>query len=122
MELTQFNENNLKKLNLEIGKALQVVGREFGVDIRVGSCTFRPQNATFKVEVATMVDGEVQSKEIEDFRLYAREYGLNPDDLGRELIGGRGEILNIIGLLPRRRKIPNSLSRYGIWKKDFSYF
>ena len=80
----------------------------FGDDVQVtvGSATYSPNNATFKVELAAVgEDGEAVTKEAEDFQRYCRIYGLRPEDLNREFEYG-GTRYKLIGCKPRSTKFP----------------
>jgi hypothetical protein len=48
-------------------------------------------------------DGEVVTKESEDFRRYAHEYGLKPEWLGKTF-ESRGQEFTIVGLSTRAKK------------------
>ena len=49
--------------------------------------------------------GEAQTREREDFALYARAFGLREADFGREIVMGRGRA-RIVGIKPRATKRP----------------
>ena len=106
MGIEQFNPNNLKMLDTKMQKVLDDVAKECGIVIKVTGCTYNHQNAAFKIKVATIVNGEVQTKEAQDFKHQAKLYGFKPEDLGREFIDRKGRKCIITGLLTRRWKYP----------------
>jgi len=81
---------------------------EFGDDCEaqvVGNASFSLNNATFKVEIAPLVDGKAITQEEEDFKRYATSYGLKPEDFNREFQWA-GESCVLIGCKPRSTKFP----------------
>lgn len=87
---------------------LQDIEKEYGIKISLGNCTYSDSNATFKLEVSDIGDnGEVMTKEAEDFKRRASLYGLSPKDLGRVIKDPlSGEEYTIIGLKTRSTKYP----------------
>jgi len=49
--------------------------------------------------------GEVESKEVTNFKKYAEDYGLSKSDLGQTFIF-KGDLYKISGLLPNKRTFP----------------
>ena len=101
-----MDRTKVKMLRDALEAQLQTVEEQFKVKINIGKCTYTTSNCSYKVEVADVGEGgEVKSKEVEDFRLYATSYGLNPDDLNKEF-DSSGETFEITGLSTRKRKYP----------------
>jgi hypothetical protein len=102
-----MNRETVKNIRIAMEIALGAVENEFGVFVKVGRASFTDSNCNFKVEIADIdsESGEVLSKEAEDFKLRAHQYGLKADDLGREFSFG-GDTFKITGLAPRRPKYP----------------
>lgn len=118
MKIETINRKVAQKLGDEISKALQSTAEKFGVDIKLGRCTFAANNCRFIIEVATLNEsGIAETREREDFRTYAHVYGFAPDDLGK-LFPFQNETYTIIGLKPQSRKFP-ILGRNG--KKVFKF-
>lgn len=105
MSRQQFNKDNLRILRDAMQAALDQVSELCEVSFEVGSCQYSPQNCTFRVKIANVVDGEVKKQEVEDWNSYAKSYGFKKEDLGREFTS-RGHKCRITGLLPNRRKYP----------------
>jgi hypothetical protein len=84
--------------------ALTGFQEHFGVDVKVGTIRFAENNATVGLEISTVNDdGEVVTKESEDFRRYAHEYGLKPEWLGKTF-ESRGQEFTRVGLSTRAKK------------------
>jgi len=95
-----------KMLRKAIEMELKEVEENLKVKIEVGRCTYNDSNCTFKLEIADIgKNGEVKSKEVEEFIRYASNFGLNADDLGKQF-NSNGEIFKITGLSVRKRKYP----------------
>jgi len=95
--LSKILKDNLGDHLAEFGLSLDVKGGQFN---REGT------NVTLKVEVSTVTkDGTVLTKAAEDFKSMAFMYGLEPEDLGRTF-KFKDQHVQIIGLLPKRRKFP----------------
>ena len=63
----------------------------------------------FRISIPTP-DGAAYNPDKEMFEVIAEEYGLAPDDYGREFSTGR-ELFRITGIDPRRPKYPVSVER-----------
>lgn len=86
---------------------LSEIEGQFDIDIRLGDAKFSPYDgtATFKLEISSVVDGEVKTQEAVDFERYATSEGLEPSDLGKTVLL-HGEEHELIGYKPRSRKYP----------------
>jgi len=105
-KIKEFNRPACRILSKAVEAALAPVGKEFGVDFSYKGGNYSPANLTMKIEAAIIgADGQVKSREAEDFKKMAQYYGLEADDLNKEVVlnGRRGKI---IGLKPRSRKYP----------------
>ena len=82
---------------------------EFGVAIKVGRATYSPGalgNVVFKVELAEVGEnGVAETKEVADFKHYAPQVGLKPEDFGKEFSTSNGTY-NICGFKPKAMKYP----------------
>ncbi len=74
-------------------------------EIKVLGGKFTSVECTYKLQVTPHVDGQVVSKDAEDFKRLATYYGLQPTDLGRE-IDYNGQKMKITGLRPSKRRFP----------------
>jgi len=113
----EFDRNILRTIRPIIAKHLEaaaaeiseVLGEKF--DIEVGNARYCKHNASLKTEVSTVTaDGRVNSKEVENFKRYARSLGLNADDLGKTFTS-RGRQFTITGLNIRARTYPIEAKR-----------
>jgi hypothetical protein len=103
---TAMDRPKVKQIRAELEKAMKQLEPSLGMTIQVGGARFSAQTCTFKIDfVERGVGGEVQSKEAINFKTYAKEFGLEPDDLGKEVII-RGKKFTITGLNPRQYKFP----------------
>lgn len=105
-KIQSLDRPTMTLLRKEIDFAMEGVGRKFGLSIHAGSGRYTPQNATFKLEIATFgADGAAVTADAEAFRALASTYGLDPEDLGREFTV-TGTAYRIAGLNTRRPKSP----------------
>jgi len=101
-----FDKVTVRLVREKMDAALQAVAKEFGISIRCGSGRYTATNVSMKVELSVISDGgEVETKEMADFKRYAEFYGLKPEDLGTTF-SYRGDPVKIIGAKPSCRKYP----------------
>src|SRR5205809_1036685 len=91
-----FNRDRLRLLRDDMQQALDAVADAHGLSIRVGSASFGPSDATFKVAVAEVnqtddVARPTSAREAQTYRAMAKLYGLPPDSLGMSFVD-RGRI------------------------------
>ncbi len=104
--MKEFTKQNLRELRDGLDAALKQLGEKFGVSLKLGTGRFSPTNCTFKLEAAVIAeDGQVVTKESQDFTRLAKVYGLSPEDLGRTFKTG-GKSFTIVGLNSKRPKYP----------------
>jgi len=112
-KITEFDRPTIKRLRSEIDDALLELSEKYGIEIKTGSASFSNTNVTFKLELATVgSDGEVNTKEMDDFRHNAWRFGLSEDDLGKEFTH-RGNRYRVVGMKPRSPKYPIIAERIG---------
>ena len=96
-DIREFIETNISFTELE---------EKFGVKVTLKSGNYTNSNLAMKIEFADIGEnGEVNTREAEDFKARAELYGLKPEDLGREFSNGN-DTFKITGLKPRSRKFP----------------
>jgi hypothetical protein len=101
-KIASLDKKNLHMLRLELQAAAEAVGQKHGIKILVGNARFTPENATFKVEIATIaVDGVVNDRTVSDFKQACHVFGLKPEHFGAEITYGR-ELYKIAGLTSGR--------------------
>ncbi|MHA1961830.1 MAG: hypothetical protein ACW99U_16600 [Candidatus Thorarchaeota archaeon] len=108
-----LTNSEVRKIRDTLQEKLSGVGKEMGMDLRVGNARYDDNSVTFQL-VASVVtaDGEVLTPEVEAFRRNARAFGFQPDDLYAEVHTSRG-LGKIVGLKPRNRKYPVIVERNG---------
>lgn len=114
-KIQNFDGHTARLISDAMLKALKVVEQEFGVVFSAhgGRYSSDGKNYTPKIEVSTLSkDGSVQSREVENFKKYAKMDGLNPEDLGREFMM-RGELFKIVGYNANARKNPIIIEKGG---------
>jgi hypothetical protein len=104
MKIEELDRKSLSFLRAEIDKALAPLAEETGLVISAGNASFTPGQATLKINISTVSkDGQVNTREAENFKVLAEVYGLNSDDLGKTFTYG-GKRYTICGLKPRCSK------------------
>jgi len=106
--ITEFNRTNLPVLRMAMAASLAAIESQYGIKITVGNARFLADNATFKIEMATIgTAGVANTRERDAFKREAVLYGLKPTDLDKEIGYGFGNDRYIIkGLNTRRSKYP----------------
>ena len=106
MKIDSFDRINLRPLSIDIQSALAPIAAKYGITLQYKSSRFSPDNVTIKIEGATIgSSGVANTRERDDFKLYASMYGLKETDLDKE-ISYTGKKYIIIGLNTRRSKYP----------------
>lgn len=96
--ITHFDRPTLRMLNAEIEAALQSVADKHGISIKTGGASFTAQNYRLKLEVAIKDgNGDALTKQATDFQKHATQFGLSPDDFGREFVNRRSTF-KIVGI------------------------
>ena len=111
MKIEQFDKPILRLLSAEIEQALAPIATKYGISLTYKGASYSATNATLKIEAATIGTSGDQSKEREDFKLYAGMYGLKATDLDAKIIYA-GKPYQITGMNPRRTKYPIMARRF----------
>jgi len=107
MKITQFDRKTCQMLGSAVEEALQQVSKNFGISINCKGGTFSSTNFTMKIEAAVIgQNGDILSKEVENFKMYCGMYNLLPDDLGKSFKANDGNTYQIKGLTNRGGKFP----------------
>lgn len=110
----------LRTFTSEAEAALTEIADKFGVKISYKSGSFARDgsNATIKFEIVApdAKTGGFVSREAQDFKRFATQYGFKPEDLG-STFKVRREEFRITGLKTRRPKFPISAERVKDGKK-----
>jgi len=106
MKLKKIDKNACLKLREAINKSCAHVAKELGVVITAGSGSYLDGHVIFKVECAIIDEnGEVCSKEANDFVRFTYRHGLPKDALGKPFNVGACQY-KLIGYKPRARRFP----------------
>ena len=110
---TRLTPKNCALIKRQMLEACRRIITEHGLVIEeVDSWGFEPGfyfEPAFRVSIPAP-DGAAYNPDKELFEVIAEEYGLAPDDYGREFSTGR-ELFRITGIEPRRPKYPISAER-----------
>lgn len=105
-----MTRTQIQKLREVINKELKDVGRKIGFEFQAGNATFSENNVTFKLTASQIINGEVISPIIEDFKTLAPLHGLKESDLNKTLTY-RGDVYKIIGWRRTSHKYPVVVER-----------
>jgi hypothetical protein len=109
--LERIDRSTVKTLREVLQLACDELSERIGAKVTVGNAKFTDRNATFSVEIATInEDGEANSRQAEDFKRFARTYGLVPEHLGKRVML-RGTEFEIIGAAIRSPRFPILVKR-----------
>lgn len=103
---SNINPEVLKKIRDEVNALLKPIGEKYAVKMELGRATYSQNNFTFKLEGSRIgEDGTAATKEAEAFKILAKMFGLEPDDLGKTF-RSQGKEFTITGLSPKSSKFP----------------
>lgn len=106
MKIKSFDRSNLRVLADDIRTALKSVASKHGISLTYKNARFSASNVTIKLEGAVIgTGGVVETKEHQDWKLYAPRYGLNTEWLGKAFVHGPDQFV-ISGLSTRKSKYP----------------
>ena len=103
-KVNSFDRANIRQINAEIENALSAVAQKYGVEINLKNTRFTTSNYSTKIEVCTLNDGTVMTKEAIDFNRYKNIKGINAE-LG-DAFNYQGDIFTITGYKSRSSKYP----------------
>jgi hypothetical protein len=112
--ITNIDANACRVLRASMETALAAVKAEHGVEVKVGKATYDQGGGfvTFKVEMAVVRGGNVETKEAVSFKQFASMEGFAQDDLGKE-IRLNGKRFTIHGYNSRATKKPVLIKEVG---------
>lgn len=86
-KINMFDRSACEVLRKEMDFAIQNIANKFGISIRTGNGKFTDTTFTLKIEMACVSEnGEVSSKEAEEFKMLANSWGMKPEDLHKTII------------------------------------
>lgn len=104
--MATINKPLLHTLRSEIEQALLEISKKYNLEIKAGSGSFSPSNATLKLEISSKsTTGEVLTKEAVSFKTNAILFGLKSEDLGKTF-RSQGLTFKITGLNTKAHKMP----------------
>ena len=74
--INKFDQKTCKELKDAVMRALGSVGDQYGVKFLDKSGNFTDSTMSFRIEAAIIRDGQVLSREAEDFKNYTYRHGL----------------------------------------------
>lgn len=105
--MTTINRAFCVKFRTELERDLAALGKKHGLVITGGNAKFSANELTMQVKCSVIAgNGEVFSREKEDFKRCAVMFGLKPSDLGKKFTNFDGKTFEIVGMMPRSRKFP----------------
>ena len=105
MKVKEFNKVTCREVSKEIETALKKVATKYGIDIKTGNGRFSSDTFDLKIKCARIVGGKTLTKEVRDFKLYARSVGLKATDLHRVFCSG-SKTFKITGYNTKAHKFP----------------
>ena len=110
-KVTEITRPFLRAAREELEAELKDFGEKYGLTLSVGAARFTKGNAAFKVQLATTSDdGTVNTREAENFKLNAHQFGLKPEHLNSE-ITYLGRKYKLVGLAMNSIKFPLIVER-----------
>lgn len=107
----KINKTTLKGIRERVEELLLPLGEELELDFDLANCKYGDGTATFQLKVGELnADGQAITKESQDFKLYATQYGLEPEDLWG-VFTSRGVEYQITGLRTRAPRRPIAAKR-----------
>jgi len=107
----EISKQSLGKLETEIKEVLSPLEEKYEVKFDFGSGKYTDTSATLQLKVATLSkDGTARTLEWEEFKIWAKTYGFELEDFGKEFMSN-GVKYRISGLKRRRRKFPIAATR-----------
>jgi len=107
-KITKIDRAACAKMRAALEEVLPGIAEELGVSISAGSGSFSDNTFSLKVEFATISeDGNVNTKEAQDFTAYCSRWDLEPEVLNQTFTDvSSGDLYKVIGAKPRSKKYP----------------
>jgi hypothetical protein len=110
MSTAKFDKPSVRELRLAMDRALEQVGRDFGIKISTGNATFSADEVTFKVKGNTIGDdGTIRTKEANAWELRKASLGLDHLSIG-DSVQLQGKTFTIEGYNTRARSNPVNIT------------
>lgn len=118
-KVTEFDKQVAVDIREDIKKALSAIEKKYGVVLSTQSARYSLSSYKIQLQfdLSEMYEGKpVSTAEKDTFVLYAKQYGLLPDDYGKEVIM-QGAVYRIVGIYPKRPKFPITVLDLGLNKR-----
>lgn len=99
----KFDKQTAKATRDLITKELEALGKRIGVEFSVGACSYSDIEMSYKLVVKTGDKAAVVAEHKKTFETYAKLYGFEPEDFGKEFTHSR-ETWTIEGFELKRAK------------------
>jgi hypothetical protein len=103
--IKSFDKTTCRLVAQEAQAALAEIAKKHNLAFSYRGGNFTNNTFLLKGEFAIIANGQVQSREAEEFVRYAQLYGLKAEDLGREF-ESNGKRFTVSGLKPNSRAYP----------------
>jgi hypothetical protein len=101
-----LTKKEIKNMRERIEAELEDLGKEMKMEFKVGNASFSANSVTFKLIASTVtLSGVVMTPEVDAWKRNARVFGLDPEDLGANILLN-GKLMKFAGLKPSNRKYP----------------
>ena len=104
--MAKITKAMLKEVREEMNKALEEVGKKYGVQFDTGNASFDEYSFTFKVNGKMTATEDGESVEKKEWDKYCGMFGLKPENFGQTIEANFGQKYQILGLKPSSRKNP----------------
>lgn len=105
-KITRLDKPTVNKLRDMLNAYMEAFEKEHGLKVEFGRMQFNDKNVQVKVGISVVSpDGTAETKTRTDFTRYATSFGLEPDDLDKEVVLN-GRRVKIVGLSVKKKKYP----------------
>lgn len=104
-KIQRFDRPTAAKFGTDLHELTSNWAQAQGVELQRRSAVFNPEANTYKVTLTFHIAGTPDGLEL-NYKLYAKQFGLEPEDLGAIFAGPGGHVYKIVGLDLKARKRP----------------
>ena len=101
MKIAQINKESCRYIISQVQHALDKIEID-GIELKIGNATYNQHNLRFKIEANLIQNGQVITKDAQNWVKHAQFFGLPVEALGKK-INLTGNQYKIVGLRPRSR-------------------
>lgn len=103
--MTEFTNDNLDLMRKDIQMAVDAIGEEHGVNIKLGNIRFDSDRLSFTSKLAVNI-GSASDKAKSEWNKYCDLYGFKKSDFGKTFTTPKGKKYKLTGINPKARKFP----------------